>query len=429
MVRRSANIGGASVSRLGPRAAFVVIAATFALLTTGGTLPIPLYTLWGEDFGFGTATTTWVFAIYVFGTLLALVFFGGLSDQVGRKPLAFAALLVTILSTLLFVFAADVLMLLAARFLSGVGVGLITSAATAALAEVYEGNNKAIPSTVSTAANMGGLGLGALVAGLFAQYLVAPSRLVFVVFLIIVVAMTLLTLILPETNPRPPDRKIIWAPRVGVPREARAVYWRSAVAVFPTFTLLGLFSSLTPRFIRDSLGVTNLVIAGLATFILFEVGVAAQLAFRSRAPRWLILWGLGLLIVSLGLVLMGFLTEVLWIFAVGTVIGGFGAGLGFLGGLGQLSSAVPHESHAESIASYFIAAQAGLAVPVLAIGALTGPFGLTGATSTVIGVVVLLAVGALALNAKRTHKPRIAGPPTCPATCEAAMITPGRASE
>src|SRR3954447_18595977 len=214
MARTSPNPDARRAPRLGHGASFAIIAATFALLTTGGTLPIPLYTLWGADFGFGAATTTWVFAIYVVGTLLALIFFGGLSDQVGRRPLALAALIVTVLSTLFFIFAANVPMLLTARFISGVGVGLITSAATAALAEVYQGQTKAIPSMVSTAANMGGLGLGPLVAGLVAEYLGAPTTLVFVFFLGLVVAVPLLTLFVPEPHPRRAGRKIDWTPRV-----------------------------------------------------------------------------------------------------------------------------------------------------------------------------------------------------------------------
>ena len=47
-----------------------------------------------------------------------------------------------------------------------------------------------------------------------------------------------------------------------------------------------------------------------------------------------------------------------------------GAGLSFLGGLGQLRRAVPHESHAKSVAAHFIAAQSGLAVLVLAVAPL-----------------------------------------------------------
>ncbi|TDK26491.1 MFS transporter [Arthrobacter crusticola] len=379
-------------------ASFAIIATTFALLTTGGTLPIPLYTLWGEYFGFGAETTTWVFAVYVLGTLLALIFFGGLSDQVGRRPLAFAALALTITSTLFFLFAANVPMLLAGRFLSGIGVGLMTSAATAALAELYRGSNKAFPSMISTAANMGGLGLGPLVAGVFAQYLPAPTALVFIVFGTLVALVFLLTFFVPETHPRTAGRKINWAPRVGAPRPALGIYGKSAIAVVPTFTLLGLFSSLTPRFIAQTLDVHNLAIAGLATFILFEIGVIAQLVFRGKEPRWSILRGLPLLIAALALVLTGFLTGNLGVFGLGTVIGGIGAGLTFMGGLGQLARAVPHESHAKSVAAYFIAAQSGLAIPVLSIGALTGPLGLTTATTLVIAVVMVLAAVAWIVN-------------------------------
>jgi MFS family permease len=386
--------------RLGRRASFAVIAATFALLTTGGTLPTALYTLWGADLGFGVATTTAVFAVYVLGTLLALVLFGGLSDQIGRRPLVFAALGVTIASTLFFLFATAVPMLLAGRFLSGFGVGLITSAATAALAEVYPGMNRALPAVVSTAANMGGLGLGPLVSGAFAEHLPAPTVLVFAVFGALVVAATVLTVFVPETNPRRAGA-VSLRPRVGVPRRARHVYARSAVAVFPVFALLGLFSSLSPRFVRETLGVHDLLVAGLATFVIFEVGVGAQLLARGREPRRSILGGLLLLTVSLGLVLAGFRLGNLALYAAGTVVGGVGSGLAFMGGLGQLSRAVPHESHAESVAAFFIAAQSGLAVPILAIGALTGPLGLTGATTAVLGAVLVMAASAFVFNARR----------------------------
>lgn len=387
--------------QVGGGTAFAIIAATFALVTTGGTLPIPLYRLWGEQMEFGAETTTWVFAIYVVGTLLALIVFGGLSDQIGRRPLAFAALGVTIASTLCFVYAGNVTMLLIGRFLSGIAVGLFSSAGTAALKDIYPGTDAAIPAMVSTAANMGGLGLGPLVAGAFAQFLPNPTVLVFVVFGALVVLVTVLTAFVVETDPPDPDHTFRWAPRVGVPREARSTYWRSAVAVLPPFTLLGLFSSLTPRFIHDSLGIDNLFVAGLATFVLFEVGVAAQLLFREREPRWSILVGLPLLMVALGLVLAGFLLPNTVLFGLGTVIGGVGAGLSFMGGMSQLSAAVPHDSHAQSVASYLIAAQIGLAVPILSIGVLTRSMELPAATTIVVGVVLAIAVVGLVVNARR----------------------------
>ncbi|MBO3663147.1 MFS transporter [Microbacterium stercoris] len=392
-------------ARLGRRGAFLAMALTFALLTTGGTLPIPLYTLWGAELGFDASVTTWIFAIYVLGTLLALVVAGGLSDQVGRRPLIIASVLITVASAVLFLIGGSVAVLLIARLLSGIGVGLITSAVTAGLAEAYEGENTATPQVVSTVANMGGLGLGPLLAGVFAQYLVMPTMLVFIVFLALTVIATVFALLLPETNRTADPSRLRARLNIGVPRSALGVYVRAAFAVVPTFTLLGLFSSLTPRFIAQSLDVHNLAVAGLATFVLFEIGVIAQLLGRRFAPRVIVLVGLPILIASLALVLIGFETEQLAIFAIGTVLGGFGAGLTFSGGLRAVGSAVPHALHARSVATYFVAAQGALAVPILTIGGLAAILPLQIATRIVLLAVIALAAVALIVNlvpARRT---------------------------
>ncbi|MFJ9624010.1 MFS transporter [Streptomyces sp. NPDC101181] len=393
-----------SDGRLGHRASFLAMALSFGLLTTGGTLPIPLYRLWGDEIGFGVDTTTWLFAVYVVGTLLALVLAGGLSDQIGRRPLVVSALLITVVSAVLFLTGGSVAVLLAARFTSGIGVGLITSAVTAGLSEVYQGPSPATPQVVSTIVNMGGLGLGPLMAGLFAEYLARPTELVFLVFLVLTLAATAVALLLPETNADADPRH--WRPRltIGVPRSALGVYVRAAFAVVPTFTLLGLFSSLTPRFIADSLHIHNPAIAGLATFVLFEIGVVAQLLGRRRRPVTLVRAGLPVLIASLVLVLVGFESESVPLFAAGTVLGGFGAGFTFSGGLRCVGTAVTHEHHAKAVATYFVAAQAALAVPVLTIGALTHVTSLQSATRLVVLVAVVLAAIALAVNLRPLDK-------------------------
>ncbi|PQZ53508.1 hypothetical protein CQ040_15855 [Microbacterium sp. MYb54] len=179
---------------------------------------------------------------------------------------------------------------------------------------------------------------------------------------------------------------------------------RSVLVVVPTFTLLGLFSSLTPRFIHDSLHIDNLAIAGAATFVLFVVGTVAQLIFRGRESRTLVLVGLPLLAASLGLVLSGLLATNLLAFSLGTITGGVGAGMAFMGGLAQLVDAVPHETHARSVAAYFIAAQSGLAIPVLTIGVLAPIITLQTATVIVVAGVVALAAVAFSANLRAPQR-------------------------
>ena len=77
-----ATTGGAvSVRRRGYR----LMAGLLVVTMLGGTLPIPLYVLYGRQLCFGPLGVTVVFAAYVIGTLSALVMFGDLSDHIGRR--------------------------------------------------------------------------------------------------------------------------------------------------------------------------------------------------------------------------------------------------------------------------------------------------------------------------------------------------------
>jgi len=77
-----------------------------------------------RSFDFGKLTLTLIYAIYVLGNLAALLIFGRLSDQIGRRLVTLPAVGIGSLSVVTFVFADRVGWLLAARVLSGLATGL-----------------------------------------------------------------------------------------------------------------------------------------------------------------------------------------------------------------------------------------------------------------------------------------------------------------
>lgn len=225
------------------RAGFWLVAAVYTLVMLGGTLPIPLYALWAPRMGFEPFTTTLVFAVYALGTVLALMVFASLSDRVGRRPLLAAAVLAAATSTALFLLADDVGTLLAARFLCGLGTGVFTATATAALGELAGAEHTRRVSTVSTAANMGGLGLGlgTIVAGLFAQYGANPTRLVFWAYLASLVPAFLAVIVTPETvTARQRPAMSVRRPTIPDRRAARTEFLRAATAVLAAFAVTDL---------------------------------------------------------------------------------------------------------------------------------------------------------------------------------------------
>jgi MFS family permease len=85
----------------------------------GTTLPTPLYVLYREQFGFSELMITVIFATYAAGVIVALLLFGRLSDEIGRRRLLLPGLGLSALSAVCFLTANGLTLLLVGRVLSG----------------------------------------------------------------------------------------------------------------------------------------------------------------------------------------------------------------------------------------------------------------------------------------------------------------------
>ncbi|MFI6933384.1 MFS transporter [Streptomyces sp. NPDC050287] len=354
----------------GPRAGFWLVAAVHLLVMLGGTLPIPLYAFWAPQMGFGPFTTTLVFAVYAMGTVLALMVFASLSDRVGRRPVLAAALLAAAASTALFLVAHNVGALLGARFLCGLSTGVFTATATAALGELAGAEHARRASTVSTVANMGGLGLGTVVAGLFAQYGADPTHLVFWAYLATLGPALLAVIVTPETvTARQRLTLSVRRPTIPDQRTARTEFLQAATAVLAAFAVAGLFSSLVPSFLREQLHVHNVAAVGAQVGLLFIVALIAQVAAPERwiSGRWPVP---AFLIAGVAVFETGLWTRSLPTFAAGTLLAGAGIGLAFRRGIGVTQRLADPRRRADLLSTYFLFAYTGTIVPTLALGLL-----------------------------------------------------------
>jgi MFS family permease len=78
---------------------------------------------------------TVIYAIYIVGAVLTMFFFGRLSDQIGRRPVVLVSLGIAALGMLLFLAAQNTWWLFPARIFSGLGIALVSGAATAWIIE------------------------------------------------------------------------------------------------------------------------------------------------------------------------------------------------------------------------------------------------------------------------------------------------------
>ena len=147
---------------------------------------------------------------------------------------------------------------------------MVTATATAWIAELHR---TARPShgmrrsqVVSTAANLGGIGTGPLVAGFLAQWVKSPLTVPFVVALGAMGLALVCVIATPETRERL-DPRPTWRPqRVSVPPHAVAQYIAGGIGAAIAFAVFGLFTSLAPAFLAGSLHHPSLALAGATAF-------------------------------------------------------------------------------------------------------------------------------------------------------------------
>src|SRR4051794_5752064 len=282
------------------RVGFFLVAYAFLITMVGTTLPTPLYPLFEQRYSFGELTVTVVFAVYAFGVIAGLLTFGNLSDEIGRKPVLLFGLAFSAISALLFLFAGSSLVpIYAGRVVSGFSAGIFTGTATAMLIDLAPGGRRRLASFVAVIVNLGGLGVGTLLAGLLADYCRSPLRLPFIVDLGLLAPALLGLLLVPETVQRTAFR--LRLQRLKVPVEVRGVFIRGAAAGFGSFAVAGVFSSVAPVFLGQLLGRTSHALAGAIVFILFSASIIGQLAVSRLSDRRALVSGCGLLVGGVGL--------------------------------------------------------------------------------------------------------------------------------
>jgi MFS family permease len=161
--KRNVLIASALGSSLAP---FMVSALIVALPTIG------------REFSADTASLGWVTNIFFLGAAMFLVPFGRIADIYGVKKIFMTGIFVYFLSVLLCSIAPDIQFLIGARFITGIGAGMIFGTSIALLSLVFSESERGNAIGINVAAMSVGFLLGSFVGGILTFY--TTWRMIFV---------------------------------------------------------------------------------------------------------------------------------------------------------------------------------------------------------------------------------------------------------
>ncbi len=368
---------------------FRLTLGAMAVMMAGASAPSPFYPLLQQEIGFSAAVLTGIFAVYTVALLATLLFFGSLSDHLGRRPVISGGFVVMAVSLLLFWHAGTVAALMLARVLQGLAAGLLLSSLSAAVVDFEPKSRPGSASIWNSVVPLAGLAVGALAAGLLMDLTNGAKAEVFGALVVGYVLAALAIWLVPETAARHEGLLASLKPRIGVPAAAAPAFWRSAPAVIAGWATGGLYLSLGAPLVRHVFGAEDHASQSFVIFLLCGFGAIACYVARAYSSRRVTLYGTSALAIGTALSLIAIAWPSLTAYLIALSIAGTGFGTCFYGVLRSIVPVVRPDERGELFAALFTLSYLAFGLPTLLAGVSVGIFGLT---ATVLGYGTLIVV-------------------------------------
>ena len=393
------------------RVGYALAASVIGLGLFASVTPSPLYHAYSELWHFSPLTLTLVYATYAFGVLASLLLAGGVSDDVGRRPVLLVSLGGLIGATVLFLVTDSAAWLFAARAIQGVSTGAALSAASAALLDLHPRRDPTAAGLTNGVAATAGIGLGILLSSSLVQIGWEPRVLPYALLLVLALIALSGVYWMPEPVPgRSRFRLTVQRPRI--PSVVRPQFVLAGLAVLSSWSIAALFFSLGPQLALHLFRSTNVIVSGTGIAALAGSATLAQLLTARTAPWVAASTGSIALAAGMVMIVVASATDSSVAYLAGSIVGGAGFGAAFLGGLRALAVAIPPQYRAAVLAAFFVVAYGSLSVPAVLAGVLVTHISLQ-STFEIFGSAVAAIALLVALQAWRTRpKHRLVSVPT-----------------
>jgi MFS family permease len=368
---------------------FWVVAFAFLVVMAFATLPSPLYGLYRARDHLSSFTITIVYAIFAGGVIAALVSVPSIARRIGRRGVMLGAVATMMASAGLLAAWKALPGLLLGRLMTGVAVGLAAGTATTYLIELrvrQDPNGSIIRArNIGTSVSVGALGLGPLVAGCLAQWARGPLTVPYLLFVALgAVALGGLATAPETAAPGGQLSSSLLSARIPVP---------AAAATVAAFSANGLFAGLAGLFLATTLSHPSHALAGATLFVVFSMGVAAQIGTTRLSARHALALGTISMLIGLTLLVTAvrLSTPSLASFLISGALIGAGAGAVFKGTTGLVMEAAAPEQRLAMTSQLLIGVFIGLSIPVVGAGIALDRG--ASAQDTVLGFAILVGLG------------------------------------
>lgn len=392
--------------------AWLAAAPAVLMMAWGGNQFTPLLLLYRKVEGYSALQVDLFFGAYIIGLIPGFLIAGSLSDRFGRKPLMIASVALSVgAAAVLALGSASPSAMMIGRLLSGISVAVAMVVGTTWIRELSTGTvPPAVAARRASLTITAGFLLGAVAAGLLAQWAPWPTLTPYVVQLVLTaIAAVALARGAETAGRRSRQAGEEWVRRplvdVSLAPEHRRRFFTVILPMAPwVFAAPALAFAVSPAIVVERLGGLEIAFAALLTLVTLTIGFLIQPSVPRIAARVGGASGsIGLTLLALGALLIATnvaLQSPLLACAAGVLLGG-AYGICMLTGLVEVQAMAQSRNLAGLTGLYYALTYIGFALPAI-LSALAPTFGMI----PLLVAVAALAIGCAALVALGVRRTR-----------------------
>jgi hypothetical protein len=251
--------------------------------------------------------------------------------------------------------------LIVARIAQGLATGSAVSAIGAGMLDI----DRERGTFANAVSPLTGTALGGILAGLVAQYLPAPTHLIYLILCAVFVAQAVAVLALPETSAGRAGALASLKPHFLVPPAVRSAMLFAVPVLIASWALAGFYASLGPTLVRRLAASDSLSLGGLVILVIAGSGALAVSLMHARQAHEIMMLGGASLAVGVTLTLVAIPAGSLSVFFLGTAIAGVGFGSGLQGAIRSLVPLAAAHERAGVLATIYVVAYLAMGVPAV----------------------------------------------------------------
>lgn len=362
--------------RLSRPVAFVVASWSLVLVFAAAGAPIPLFNLYRAEDAITNGDLGWVSVGYFVAAAVSLLLLGRLSNHLGRRVVAIAALVSAALSCLVLMSLRGVEPLFFARVLQGLACGVASSGLAAYVVDTAPARPRWLAALITGSAPMVGIPLGAIASGALAQFGPAPRSLVFEIAASLLAICAVLVSLSPETMPRRAGAIGSLRPRMEIPDGSHCLVLAAGAAFVGTWALGGFYQAFGPSVVAQYLGTPSPLLAAAvfsSFMVLFPVGGSVAGRVSSIAGLRI---GMVLFVIALAGI-VGFMNAGSVVpFMAATLLAGIANGVASTGAIRALLARSTPDRRAGLLSTLYLISYGGAVVPGIVAGRLAATWSL-----------------------------------------------------